>query len=72
MSRSSKKVAIYKDKANKYTKRAANKRIRAVLNKLEDSFKGTNFIHKLYNSWNISDWTFWPSNKQDTIKALRK
>lgn len=72
MSRSVKKTACFKDQAHKSDKRLANKRIRKFIKKSEVGFKGINFFHKLFNSYDISDWAFWPINKEQKVKALKK
>ena len=70
MSRSRKKHPVITDKAQKWAKKDANKRVRNT----EDIGNGSNY-KKHYNSWNICDYKFW-INKFDTLwnytKSLRK
>ena len=61
MSRSRKKVPIYKDQATrKYGKKQANK---AVRRRKEESFKGKEY-RKVYSSWDISDYISYYSKEQ--------
>jgi hypothetical protein len=72
MSNSTKKTAVFTDKAHRSDKRAANKQIRKFIKSSEQGFKSIGFLHKLFNSWNIRDWKFFPSSEEDKQKALRK
>lgn len=66
MSRSTKKVGVYKDHQSKSEKRAANKAIRNTDNL--ENYKGFGLLKKLFDPWNICDWK-WYSNDD---KAKRK
>jgi len=66
------KYPIFKDQPSKSGKRQANKVIRTFLKKQTKGFKGINVLHKLFCSYNISDWKFVPRNKEDLIKSSRK
>jgi hypothetical protein len=72
MSNSYKKTAIFKDKAHRNDKRWANKRIRKFIKSIEQGFKSTNFFHKLYNSWNISDWKIKATSSNFDQELLEK
>lgn len=70
MSRSHKKHPVITDKAQKWAKKDANKRIRNA----KDIGNGSNY-KKYYNSWNICDYKFWISKFEtfwDYAKSLRK
>jgi hypothetical protein len=72
MSKSYKKIAIFKDKAHKNNKRWANKRIRKFIKSVEVGFKSINFFHKLYNSWDISDWKIKSTDRNFDQELLEK
>ena len=72
MSRSYKKTPVFTPQSHKSDKRAANKKIRKFIKSVEQGFKSINFMHKLYDSWNIRDWRFFADTDEDKIKALRK
>lgn len=69
MSRS-KKYPIFKDHSGKFGKKQANKKIRQT--KGLRGFIGFNFLHKLFNSWNICDWKWVPEGQDWIDKAKRK
>jgi hypothetical protein len=69
MSRS-RKFPIFKDHSGKFGKKQANKRIRKS-NSLQ-GFIGFQFLHKLYESWNIYDWKYSPTEQDWIDKAKRK
>ena len=64
------KYPIFKDGSHKTEKRLANKSIRRC--KDLENYKGFGLLKKLFNPWNICDWSFRPSSKEDIIKASRK
>lgn len=66
----SRKYPIWKDRANKYAKRAASRAVRRC--KDLENYKGYSYLKKLFNPWDISDWRFVPRNKEDLIKSSRK
>lgn len=65
MSRSVKKVAVYKDTQHRSEKRAANKKVRKTD---IENYKGYAFLKKLFNPWNICDWKCYTTD----TKAKRK
>lgn len=69
MSRS-RKYPIFKDHTGKFGKKQANKRIRRF--KDLQGFIGFQFLHKLFESWNICDWKYTPTDQDWIQKAKRK
>lgn len=69
MSRS-RKYPIFKDHSGKFGKKQANKKIRRY-NNLQ-GFIGFQFLHKLFESWNICDWKDIPTDPDWIQKAKRK
>ena len=64
------KYPIFTD-YNKGSKQIANRKVRKTLKKFFSFSKG-NWYRKIYNSWNICDYTFFPMNEEQEIKASRK
>jgi len=54
MSRSRKKVSIFKDCTSQFAKRRASKKVRSYNGHIQNG----NYYKKLYCSWNICDWKF--------------
>lgn len=69
MGKSVKKTPMTKENSrgsNKHRKAIANRQIRRKLNRDKESVKGSTY-KKMYESWNISDYTF-RMTKEDAIK----
>lgn len=69
------KYPVWKDQSSRSqikSKRLANKRIRNHLKLLSFGFKGIKYFHKLFNTWDICDWKWYPRTKEDKLKAKRK
>ena len=64
------KYPVWKDKANKYVKRMASKAVRRC--KDLENYKGYALLKKLFNSWNICDYKWYPDKEEDKLKAKRK
>jgi hypothetical protein len=72
MSRS-KKYPIWKDQADKETKRLSNKRFRqAERQALHHGEEPPVNPKELFNQYDISDYRFWPRNEEDKKAASRK
>jgi hypothetical protein len=67
MSRSRKKIAVWKDANNKYQKRLSNKRIRHLSIPSGGAFK------KVLNPWDICDYRWLiPAGDESRERSLRK
>lgn len=69
MSRS-RKYPIHKD-YTKGGKKLANKAVRRFISKLESVPEGK-WYRKIFETWNISDWTYRPTDECWKIKISRK
>lgn len=70
MSRSRKKHPIHKDHSIN-GKRLANKTVRRFIKKLESVPEGK-WYRRIYDSWNITDWVYRPTDEYWVIKFKRK
>lgn len=69
------KYPIWKDQSSRSqikAKTLANKKIRNHLKKLTFGFKAMGYFHKLFNSWDICDYRWYPRTEEDKSKAKRK
>lgn len=67
MSRSYKRTAGWKDRAGKYMKKFANKKVRNT-----KIIPNGMFYKKLFESWNISDYAFLYWNKKQVKRKADK
>lgn len=70
MSRSRKKISIFKCSTSGM-KKAANKKVRLFLKNVESLTKGK-YYKKVFDSWNIHDWIYKPTDPEWKEKGYRK
>ena len=66
------KYPVYKDKANKFIKRASSKKNRAWLKTLDFGFKSSKQFKYQVNQYDLCDWLILPNTKEQIKKARRK